>query len=112
MQRLHLARCLRCEAVVTAFPDSQHAWGLVLDLSELTAIAIDRDACTIEVGGGALLRDLDGATVPEGYVVPAGVISHTGLAGLTLRGRHGVGQQEIRPNHRQLVRRRDRDRCW
>ncbi|MEK1895259.1 MAG: FAD-binding oxidoreductase [Rhizobium sp.] len=63
--------------------------GLVLDLSELTAIAIDRDTRTIEVGGGALLGDLDRATVPEGYVVPAGVISHTGVAGLTLGG--GMG---------------------
>jgi len=63
--------------------------GLVLDLSELTAIAIDRDTCTIEVGGGALLGDLDRATVPEGHLVPAGVISHTGVAGLTLGG--GMG---------------------
>ncbi|MGO7388685.1 FAD-binding oxidoreductase, partial [Rhizobium ruizarguesonis] len=63
--------------------------GLVLDLSDLTAIAIDRDTHTIEVGGGALLGDLDRATVPEGFVVPAGVISHTGVAGLTLGG--GMG---------------------
>ncbi len=63
--------------------------GLVLDLSELAAITIDREARTIEVGGGALLGDLDRATVPEGYVVPAGVISHTGVAGLTLGG--GMG---------------------
>ncbi|WP_028744772.1 FAD-binding oxidoreductase [Rhizobium mesoamericanum] len=63
--------------------------GLVLDLSDLTAISMDRDARTIEVGGGALLGDLDRATVPEGYVVPAGVISHTGVAGLTLGG--GMG---------------------
>ncbi len=63
--------------------------GLVLDLSELAGIAMDRDAHTIEVGGGALLGHLDRATVPEGYVVPAGVISHTGVAGLTLGG--GMG---------------------
>lgn len=63
--------------------------GLVLDLSELTAITIDRDRRTIEVAGGALLGALDRATVPEGYVVPAGVISHTGVAGLTLGG--GMG---------------------
>ncbi len=63
--------------------------GLVLDLSELAGIAMDRHAHTIEVGGGALLGHLDRATVPEGYVVPAGVISHTGVAGLTLGG--GMG---------------------
>lgn len=63
--------------------------GLVLDLSEMNAISIDREALTIDVEGGALLGDLDRATVPEGWVVPAGVVSHTGVAGLTLGG--GMG---------------------
>jgi FAD/FMN-containing dehydrogenase len=63
--------------------------GLVLDLSQINAVAIDRDARTVEVGGGVLLGDLDRATVPLGYITPAGVISHTGVAGLTLGG--GMG---------------------
>jgi FAD/FMN-containing dehydrogenase len=63
--------------------------GLVVDLKHLNSISIDRTAGTVEVGGGALLGDLDRATIPEGFVVPAGVISHTGVAGLTLGG--GMG---------------------
>jgi FAD/FMN-containing dehydrogenase len=63
--------------------------GLVIDMSLLRSAVIDDDNETVEVGGGALLGDLDRATVPKGYVVPAGVISHTGVAGLTLGG--GMG---------------------
>ncbi|WP_443216165.1 FAD-binding protein [Rhizobium sp. CF122] len=104
--------CLRCAAAASLPGFSTCDAGLVLDLSALTAIAIDRDTRTIEVGGGALLGDLDRATVPEGYVVPAAVISHTGVAGLTLGWRHGMRQQEIRPYHRQLAGRGNRDRGW
>lgn len=63
--------------------------GLVLDLSLIHSVVIDNAAQTVDVGGGALLGDLDRATVPKGYIVPAGVISHTGVAGLTLGG--GMG---------------------
>jgi FAD/FMN-containing dehydrogenase len=64
--------------------------GLLLDLSQLNSVLLDTDAGTAETGGGALLGDLDGATVPKGLVVPAGVVSHTGVAGLTLGG--GMGR--------------------
>ncbi|WP_426229750.1 FAD-binding oxidoreductase [Pararhizobium sp. DWP3-4] len=63
--------------------------GLVLDLSLIHSVVIDNIAQTVDVGGGALLGDLDRATVPRDYIVPAGVISHTGIAGLTLGG--GMG---------------------
>jgi FAD/FMN-containing dehydrogenase len=63
--------------------------GLVLDMSLLRSAVIDDDSRTVEVAGGALLSDLDHATFPKGYVVPAGVVSHTGVAGLTLGG--GMG---------------------
>lgn len=64
--------------------------GLLLDLSQLNSTRLNTGAGTVEAGGGAMLRDLDGATVSKGYVVPAGVISHTGVAGLTLGG--GMGR--------------------
>ena len=63
--------------------------GVVLDLSRMNAVTIDRSALSAKAQGGALLGDLDKATVPFGLVVPAGVISHTGVAGLTLGG--GMG---------------------
>ncbi|MDA0341076.1 MAG: FAD-binding oxidoreductase [Proteobacteria bacterium] len=63
--------------------------GVVLDLSNMNAVTVDRSALSAEAWGGALLGDLDKASVPVGLVVPAGVVSHTGVAGLTLGG--GMG---------------------
>ena len=63
--------------------------GIVLDLSRMNAVTVDPSTNLAEAQGGALLGDLDKASVPHGLVVPAGVISHTGVAGLTLGG--GMG---------------------
>jgi len=63
--------------------------GIVIDLSAMNAVTVDRSASRAEAQGGALLGDLDRACVPAGLVVPAGVVSHTGVAGLTLGG--GMG---------------------
>lgn len=63
--------------------------GIVLDLSLMNSVHIDKAAQRAEVQGGALLGDLDQAGAPSGLVVPAGVVSHTGVAGLTLGG--GMG---------------------
>ncbi len=63
--------------------------GIVLDLSLMNTIHVDKAAQRAEVQGGALLGDLDRAGAPAGLVVPAGVVSHTGVAGLTLGG--GMG---------------------
>ncbi|HET8631248.1 MAG TPA: FAD-dependent oxidoreductase [Thermomicrobiales bacterium] len=71
--------------------------GLVLDLGGMRAISVDRVARTAWVGAGTRLRDLDRATQVFGLAVPAGQISDTGVAGLTLGGgtgwlmrRHGL----------------------
>ncbi len=63
--------------------------GIVLDLSLINDVAIDAAAGIADVGGGALLGDLDAAGARAGLVTPAGVVSHTGVAGLTLGG--GMG---------------------
>lgn len=63
--------------------------GVVLDLSPMKGIAVDPEARTARVEAGCLLSDLDRATQVYGLAVPAGQISHTGIAGLTLGG--GLG---------------------
>jgi FAD/FMN-containing dehydrogenase len=63
--------------------------GIVLDLCQFNQVQVDVARNCVRVPGGALLHDLDSATVPVNGVVPAGVVSHTGVGGLTLGG--GMG---------------------
>jgi len=63
--------------------------GVVVDLGQLKEIEIDPEAGTATVGAGVLLGELDRETQALGLAVPAGIVTHTGLAGLTLGG--GIG---------------------
>ena len=63
--------------------------GVVIDLGPQRRVVVDAGAGRVEVGGGARLADLDAATQKYGLVVPTGVVSDTGVAGLTLGG--GMG---------------------
>ncbi|TXS39401.1 FAD-binding oxidoreductase [Streptomyces sp. or43] len=63
--------------------------GLTLDLSPMRWVRVDPGAGTAQVGGGSQLGDLDHATHAFGLGVPAGIMSTTGVGGLTLGGGHG-----------------------
>ena len=63
--------------------------GLVIDLSKMRGVHVDPAAQTVRAQGGATWGDCDRETQLFGLAVPGGVVSTTGIAGLTLHG--GVG---------------------
>jgi FAD/FMN-containing dehydrogenase len=63
--------------------------GVVLDLSALKSIEVDPGSHTVRVGGGCTWGEVDAATGAYGLATPSGIISTTGVGGLTLGG--GLG---------------------
>ncbi|WP_440991975.1 FAD-binding oxidoreductase [Haloarchaeobius baliensis] len=63
--------------------------GVMIDLSPMDGVRVDRDARTVRAQGGALLGDVDHETQLFGLATPLGVVTETGIAGLTLNGGYG-----------------------
>ncbi len=63
--------------------------GLMIDLSQMKGVRVDPANRTVRVGPGCTQGDVDHATHAFGLAVPAGIVSTTGIAGLTLGGGSG-----------------------
>ncbi len=63
--------------------------GLMIDLSLMKSVRVDPQARTARAAGGLVWSELDKATQPHGLATTGGIISHTGIGGLTLGG--GLG---------------------
>jgi hypothetical protein len=63
--------------------------GVIADLAPMKGIHVDPERRLARAQAGVLIGELDRATQPFGLAAPAGIVTHTGLAGLTLGG--GIG---------------------
>jgi hypothetical protein len=63
--------------------------GIVIDLRPMRGVRVDRGKQTVRAQAGVLLGELDRETQQFGLAVPSGIVTHTGVSGLTLGG--GIG---------------------
>ncbi|MEN7548847.1 FAD-binding oxidoreductase [Rapidithrix thailandica] len=63
--------------------------GVMVDLSVMRSVYVDKKNKTVRADGGCLLSDVDHATQIYGLAVPSGIVSHTGIGGITLGGGFG-----------------------
>ena len=93
----HTVDFARDHGLLLAVRGGGHSWpgkstcdgGVMLDLSQMTNVDVDIESQTAWCDGGALLGNLDDATLAKGLVTTAGVVSHTGVGGFTLGGGFG-----------------------
>jgi FAD binding domain len=94
------ARFARDQGLLVALRGGGHSYpglsvcdaGVVIDLGQMKGIRIDPETRTARAQAGVLLGELDREAQAFGLAVPAGIVTHTGLAGLTLGG--GIGWLE------------------
>ena len=93
----HAVRFAREHELVVAVRGGGHSFpglsvcddGMLIDLGPMKGIRVDPETGTVRAQAGVLLGELDRETQAFGLAVPAGIVTHTGLAGLTLGG--GIG---------------------
>ncbi len=75
---------------------------VMIDLAEMKGTEVDAEAHTVRAEGGLTWAELNGATAEHGLAVTGGVISSTGISGLTLGGglgwlmaRHGLAADNL-----------------
>ena len=86
--------------------------GLVIDLSRMNNVWVDPVKKVARVGGGATWGDVDHATYPFGLAAPGGIISTTGVGGLTLGGGIGYLTRSVGLSIDNLLIGRCRSRRW
>lgn len=63
--------------------------GIVVDLSPMRTVQVDAQNRTLRCGGGATMQDVDAESQKYGLAIAGGIVSTTGIAGLTLGGGQG-----------------------